>query len=47
VSEPDPATGDLRTAGSMDHVAAFRCEATGGYLVCPTLTGETQVWQVG
>jgi outer membrane protein assembly factor BamB len=46
VSVPDPATGDLRTAGSMAHVAWFRCQAGGDYLLCPTLTGETAVWRV-
>jgi outer membrane protein assembly factor BamB len=46
VSVPDEATGDLRTAGSMRQVAWFRCQAEDGYLVCPTLTGETSVWRV-
>ncbi|WP_433301272.1 PQQ-binding-like beta-propeller repeat protein [Actinoplanes sp. CA-030573] len=43
---PDPATGDLRTAGSMEQVAWFRCEAAEGYLVCPLLSGEFRVWQI-
>ncbi|MFI5890884.1 PQQ-binding-like beta-propeller repeat protein [Actinoplanes sp. NPDC051513] len=47
VSVPDPATGDLRTAGSMTHVASFRCQEDGDYLVCATLTGDTTVWRVG
>jgi outer membrane protein assembly factor BamB len=47
VSVPDEATGDLRTAGSMTHVASFRCQEDGDYLVCPTLTGDTTVWRVG
>lgn len=47
VSVPDPATGDLRVAGSMRQAAWFRCGADGGYLVCPTFTGETTVWRVG
>jgi outer membrane protein assembly factor BamB len=47
VSVPDAATGDLRTAGSMTHVASFRCQQAAGYLVCPTLTGDTIVWRVG
>jgi outer membrane protein assembly factor BamB len=46
VSVPDEATGDLRTAGSMRQVAWFRCQSGDGYLVCPTLTGETGVWRV-
>ncbi|GIM89329.1 hypothetical protein Ato02nite_011220 [Paractinoplanes toevensis] len=46
VTVPDPATGDLRTVGSMVDAAWFRCQAGGDYLVCPTLRGDTAVWQV-
>jgi hypothetical protein len=46
VSVPDESTGDLRTAGSMANVAAFRCQTGGDYLLCPTLRGETAVWRV-
>jgi len=46
VSLPDAVSGDLRTAGSMSHVAWFRCQVGGDYLVCPTLTGATAVWRV-
>jgi outer membrane protein assembly factor BamB len=46
VSVPDAATGDLRTAGSMVDVAAFRCQIGGDYLLCPTLRGVTGVWRV-
>jgi hypothetical protein len=46
VSVPDRATGNLRTAGSMVDVAAFRCQVGGDYLVCPTLRGVTGVWRV-
>jgi hypothetical protein len=46
VSVPDEATGDLRTAGSMADVAAFRCQIGGDYLLCPTLRGVTGVWRV-
>ena len=46
VSVPDAATGDLRTAGSMVDVAAFRCQIGGDYLLCPTLRGATGVWRV-
>jgi hypothetical protein len=47
VTVPDPATGDLRTAGVLDDAAGFRCQAGGDYLVCPTLRGETAVWRFG
>jgi outer membrane protein assembly factor BamB len=46
VSVPDESTGDLRTAGSLVDVAAFRCQAGGDYLLCPTLRGATAVWRV-
>jgi putative pyrroloquinoline-quinone binding quinoprotein len=46
VTVPDPATGDLRTVGSMVDVAWFRCQAGGDYLVCPTLRGVTAVWRI-
>ena len=46
VSVPDGTTGDLRTAGSMVDVAAYRCQLGGDYLLCPTLRGVTAVWRV-
>ncbi|MCU7725271.1 PQQ-like beta-propeller repeat protein [Actinoplanes sp. KI2] len=46
VSVPDGSTGDLRVAGSVADVAAFRCQTGGDYLLCPTVRGDMAVWQV-
>ena len=46
VSVPEPGTANLRTVGVMRDVAWFRCAGQGGYLVCPTLAGETSLWRV-
>ena len=47
VSAPDRGTGVVRTLGSLDGVASFRCVAADGYLVCPTTAGATAVWRIG
>jgi outer membrane protein assembly factor BamB len=40
------APGGLRTAGVMHDAAWSRCAAGAGYLLCPTITGDTALWRV-